>query len=47
MTARLLYGGRDRTESEFAALFAAAGLRHTKTIPTHGTLAMLEGVPVD
>ena len=44
MTARLLYGGRDRTEKEFAALFAAAGLRHTKTIPTHGTLATLEAV---
>jgi hypothetical protein len=46
MTARLLYGGRDRTESEFAALFAAAGLRHTRTIPTHGTMALLEVVPV-
>jgi len=45
MTARLLYGGRDRTEKEFAALFAKAGLRHTKTIPAHGTLAILEAVP--
>lgn len=46
LTARVLYGGRDRTEREFAELFQQAGLRHLRTIPTTGTLAFLEAVPV-
>jgi hypothetical protein len=45
LTAGLLYGGRDRTEREFAELFARAGLRHTRTILAGGKTAFLEAVP--
>ena len=38
-------GGRVRTETEFRALFAAAGLRSTRVIPTASPNAILEGVP--
>lgn len=37
--------GRERTEAEFAALFAASGLRLTNVIPTHSMLAIGEGIP--
>jgi len=42
LTARLLYGGCDRTQDEFAGLFARAGLSYVRSIPVHGTLAILE-----
>jgi len=45
LTARLLYGGRDRTEQEYVSLFHQAGLRHTQTVPTTGTLAIMETEP--
>jgi hypothetical protein len=37
--------GRERTKEEFAALFAAAGLRLTRVIPTQrpSTLSLVEG----
>jgi hypothetical protein len=35
-------GGTERTQSEFAALFAKAGLRHLRTIPTATGLSLLE-----
>lgn len=38
--------GRERTEREFAELFAAAGFRLTRVIPTHSMLAIVEGTPV-
>ncbi len=38
-------GGRIRTEAEFRALFAAAGLRLTKVIATASPNSILEGVP--
>lgn len=38
-------GGRVRTEAEFRDLFAAAGLRLTKVIPTASPNSILEGVP--
>jgi hypothetical protein len=39
-------GGRERTELEFAALFARAGLRLTRCIPTSVALAIVEAVVV-
>jgi hypothetical protein len=45
VVARAVYGGKDRTESEFRALFAAADLRLVRTIPTAGTISVLEAVP--
>lgn len=36
--------GRERTEREFQSLFAAAGLRLTRVIPTHSMLSIVEGV---
>ncbi len=38
-------GGRERTEAEYAALFAAAGFRLTKVIPTDSGASVIEGVP--
>jgi hypothetical protein len=35
--------GRERSEAEFQALFAAAGLRLTRVIPTHSMLSIVEG----
>ncbi len=43
----LLPNGRERTEAEFQALFSAAGLRLTRTIPTRAEVSLLEGVPAD
>jgi hypothetical protein len=37
--------GRERTEAELAALFAASGFRLTNVIPTHSMLAIVEGIP--
>ena len=38
-------GGRERTEAEFDALFAAAGLRRSRTVPTTSGFAVVEAVP--
>lgn len=38
--------GRERTEAEFRELFAAAGFRLTRIIPTPRPLSFVEGVPV-
>ncbi len=38
-------GGRQRTESEFAALFAGAGLRLSRIVPTLSTSVVIEAVP--
>lgn len=37
--------GRERAEGELAALPGAAGFRHTRTIPTHSMLAIVEATP--
>jgi hypothetical protein len=37
-------GGRERTEAEYRALFAAAGFRLTRVIPTQASFSVLEGV---
>jgi hypothetical protein len=38
----LTVGGRERTEAEFAALFAAAGLKLQRVFPTQSPLCILE-----
>jgi hypothetical protein len=38
-------GGRERTDTEYGALFAAAGLRLTRTIPTGTEISLVEAVP--
>ncbi|MDH5669223.1 MAG: acetylserotonin O-methyltransferase [Nitrospira sp.] len=40
----LIIGGRERTKAEFAALFAAAGLKLTRVVPTKCALSIVEGV---
>jgi hypothetical protein len=42
------YGGRQRAEAEYAALFAAAGFRLSAVVPLHdlGQFSIFEGVPV-
>ena len=37
-------GGKERSESEYAALYEAAGLRLARTIPTESPWSVLEGV---
>ncbi len=37
--------GRERTEAEYRALYAAAGFTLTKTIPAQGELHVIEGIP--
>ncbi len=39
----LLVGGKERTQEEYAALFAAAGLRLSRVIPTAAEVSVLEG----
>ena len=45
LTARVLYGGCDRTEQQFRDLFARAGLHLTRVIPVEATMHALEAVP--
>lgn len=42
----LFSGGKERTEKEFSALFAASGWRLNGIIPTASPLSIIEGVPV-
>jgi hypothetical protein len=42
----LAAGGRERTETEFHALFAATGFRLKQVIPTRTPASILEAVPV-
>jgi O-methyltransferase domain len=41
----LLPGGRERTENEFRSLFASAGLRLTRVVPTKSPVCVVEGMP--
>ncbi len=38
-------GGKERTEEEFAALFAASGLRLNRIVPTERPICVIEAVP--
>ena len=40
----LLVGGRERTREEYSALFASAGLKLNRVIPTTSEICILEGV---
>jgi O-methyltransferase domain/Dimerisation domain len=42
----LFIGGKERTETEYRDLLAAAGLRLTRVIPTHSPLHIIEAVAV-
>jgi len=37
--------GRERTEAEYRTLYEAAGFALTRTIPAHGELHVIEGIP--
>jgi orsellinic acid C2-O-methyltransferase len=39
-------GGRQRSETEFRALYAAAGFRLTRIVPTAARISVIEGEPV-
>jgi hypothetical protein len=41
------FNGKERTREELAVLFASAGLRLERVIPTPGTVSIVEGVPSD
>jgi hypothetical protein len=44
----LLCGGRERTVEEYGALFAKAGLRLSRTIPTsHPAMTVVEAAAAD
>ena len=38
-------GGRERTEAEYRALYAAAGFRLTRVLPTPSRMSIVEGIP--
>jgi hypothetical protein len=38
-------GGKERTEAEFAELFASSGLRLNRIVPTARPVAVIEAVP--
>ncbi len=40
----LVIGGRERTKKEFAALFAEAGLKLSRVIPTKAPVSIVEGI---
>jgi hypothetical protein len=42
----MMPGGRERTADEFAALFARAGFRLERVVPTESMLSVIEGRPV-
>jgi hypothetical protein len=41
----VMLGGQERTAAEFAALYAAAGLRLTRILPTAAGVSLIEGQP--
>jgi len=42
----VMLGGRERTAAEFGALYAAAGFRLTRVLPTPAGVGLVEGRPV-
>jgi hypothetical protein len=45
LTMLIMFGGQERTEVDFAALYTAAGFRLTRVIPTNSELSLIEGAP--
>jgi hypothetical protein len=43
----LLFGGRQRTESEFHTLFASAGFGITRILPTQSHFKLVEATPIE
>lgn len=41
-----LFGGKERSENQFAALLATAGFELRRVVPTTGLLVVLEAAPV-
>jgi len=41
----LIPGGKERTESEYRELYAAAGFRLTRIVPTQSDVSVIEGRP--
>lgn len=39
-------GGRERTEGQLRSLFAAAGFRHERTVPTTSAVSVFEARPL-
>ena len=46
LTMLAIPGGLERTEAEYAALFAAAGFRLERIVPTKASVSVIVGVPV-
>jgi hypothetical protein len=44
LTMLVIPEGKERTEAEYRELFAAAGLRLTRTVPTAAGVDIIEGV---
>lgn len=42
----VMTGGRERTEKQFAELFAAAGFRLNRIVPTESAFSIIEAVRV-
>ena len=42
----VLLGGRERTEDEYGRLFAAAGFRLERIIPTHSPFSVIEATRI-
>ena len=40
----VIASGRERTEAEYAALFAGAGWKFTRVVPTKSPVSIVEGV---
>jgi hypothetical protein len=38
--------GRERTEAEYQALYAAAGFELTRSVPVEGDFHAIEGIPI-
>lgn len=46
LTMLVFTGGRERTEEEYAALFAKAGFKLTRVVPTQSPASVIEPQPV-
>ena len=47
LTMLVIPGGKERTEAEYRALFATAGFRLTRVVPTAAEVCVIEGEPAD
>jgi hypothetical protein len=47
LTMLAIPGGQERTEAEYRTLFAAAGFRLDRVVPTKAGVSVIEGLPAD